>query len=44
MQVEVTRYRQELAFINGYFTEAKCTKCTQHLQCDTLKEQSGSNS
>lgn len=38
MQVEVTRCRQELPFVNGLFTEAKCTKSTEHLQHDTIKQ------
>lgn len=40
MQVEVMPRSEELAFINGYFTEAKCAKCTHHLQRDTIKQES----
>lgn len=41
MQVEVMVHRQALAFVNAYFTEAKCAKCAHHLQCDTIKQETG---
>lgn len=41
MQVKVMVQRQELAFVNAYFTQAKCAKCAHHLLCDTIGQETG---
>lgn len=39
MQVKAMSRRQELAFVNAYFTEAKCAKCAHHLLRDTIRQE-----
>lgn len=41
MQVKVIVRRQELAFVNAYFTKAKCAKCAHHLLRDTIGQENG---
>ena len=38
MQANVTTCRQEVAFVNGAFIEAKCTKSTSYIQNSTIKQ------
>lgn len=41
MQGKVMVRRQEVAFVNTYFTEAKCAKCAYHLLHDTSGQENG---